>query len=214
MGWAPGDVVVHQEIWRDRVWAARPLVVVEDSPDRMLFWLPAGMVRKVPMTPPDRDDPGDRSARIINLLERGDWVHVDHIWDVSCLWILRPGDWHAVWISWLPSGEQFGWYVNLQRPFRRTAIGIESMDLQLDIVATPDRVWSWKDADEFDQVLDRGLLDAATGERVRAEAAEVIGRLERNEPPFDEGWDRWRPDPAWATPRLPAGWDDPAPPTC
>jgi hypothetical protein len=148
MSWTAGDVVVHQEVWRDRVWAARPLVVVEDTPDRMLFWLPAGTVRKVPTTPPDRDDPGNRTARIIDLLERGDWVHVDHVWDVSCLWILRPGDWHAVWISWLPSGERYGWSVNLQRPFRRTAIGIESMDLALDVVVTPDRVWWWKDADE------------------------------------------------------------------
>jgi predicted RNA-binding protein associated with RNAse of E/G family len=95
-------------------------------------------------------------------------------------------------------------------PVRRTAIGIESMDLQLDVVATPDRVWSWKDADEFDRIADRGLLDAETVERVRAEAAAVIGRLEANEAPFDEGWDQWRPDPSWGLPRLPAGWDDPA----
>jgi hypothetical protein len=209
MTWAPpGDVVVHHEVWRDHVWAARPLVVVEDAPDRMLFWLPAGTVRKVPMTPPHREDPGDRTARIIDLLERGDWVHVDHVWDVSCLWILRPGDWHAVWASWLPTGERYGWYVNLQRPVRRTASGIESMDLALDVVATPDRVWWWKDADEFDQLLDRGILDAATGGRVRAEAADVIRRLEADEAPFGEDWDSWRPDPAWPTPRLPAGWAD------
>ena len=68
MAWAPGDVVVHQEVWRDRVWAARPLVVVEDSPERMLFWLPAGTVRKVPATPPGRRDPGERTARVIDLL--------------------------------------------------------------------------------------------------------------------------------------------------
>lgn len=211
MGWAAGHVVVHQEVWRDRVWAARPLVVAEDAPDRTILWLPAGTVRKVPMTPPDRGDPGDRTARVIELLERGDWVHVDHVWDISCLWILRPGDWHAVWISFLPSGAQFGWYVNFQRPFRRTTLGIESMDLALDIVATPDRRWSWKDDDEFAEILGRGLFDAATGQRVRAEAADVIARLEANAAPFDEGWDRWRPDPSWDTPRLPPGWEVPPP---
>lgn len=211
MVWKPGDVVVHQEVWRDRVWAARPVVVVEDSPDRLLFWLPIGTVRKVPYTPPHRVDPGNRTARIIDLLERGDWIHVDHVWDVSCLWIIRPGDWHAVWISFLPTGQQFGWYVNLQRPVRRTAIGIESMDLALDVVATPDRVWSWKDDDEFEQILQRGIFAPDLGERVRSEALEVIDRLERNEPPFGEGWDRWRPDPAWPVPALPAGWDEPSP---
>ncbi|TKJ22375.1 DUF402 domain-containing protein [Blastococcus sp. CCUG 61487] len=208
MGWRPGDVVVHQEVWRDRIWAARPLVVVEDSPDRMLFWLPAGTRRKVPMTPPHRDDPGNRTARIIELLERGDWIHVDHVGDLSCLWILRPGEWHATWVSFRPSGEQFAFYVNLQRPFRRTALGIESMDLMLDVVATPDRIWSWKDDDEFERILQRGIFDADLGRRVRSEALDVIGRLERNEPPFGEGWHRWRPDPAWPVPVLPSGWAD------
>ena len=63
-------------------------------------------------------------------------------------------------------------------------------------------------ADEFDQILDRGIFDAATGARVRAEAAAVLARLEANGPPFGDGWDRWRPDPAWPTPQLPAGWDE------
>ena len=45
------------------------------------------------------------------------------------------------------------------------------MDLALDVVANPARVWSWKDADEFDELLEWGIFDAATGERVRAELA-------------------------------------------
>lgn len=211
MTWKAGDVIVHQETWKGRIWAARPLVVVEDSPERMLLWLPKSTVRKVPMTPPSREDPGDRTARIIDLLDRCDWVHVDHVWDVSCLWILSPDDWHATWISWLPSGEQFGWYVNLQLPFRRTSIGIESMDLMLDVVATPDRRWSWKDDDEFEQILARGIIDQVTGERVRREALAVIHELEVGGPPFGEGWADWRPDPSWTTPELVPGWDEPNP---
>lgn len=210
VSWEPGEVIVHQEVWRGRVWAARPLVVAEDAPERLLLWLPKGTVRKVPMTPPERSDPGDRTARVVDLLQRGDWIHVDHVWDVSCLWILRPDDWHAVWISWLPTGEHHGWYVNLQRPFRRTSLGIESMDLALDVVAEPDRTWSWKDEDELEAIVASGLFDRAIGERVRGEARLAIARLERNEPPFDEGWAAWRPDPSWPVPTLPAGWDDPS----
>jgi protein associated with RNAse G/E len=207
MSWSPGEVIVHQEVWRDRVWAARPLVVVEDLPDRLLLWLPKGTVRKVPWTPPHRDDPGDRTTRVVELLDRGDWIHVDHVWEVSTLWILQPGDWHATWISWLESGEQYGWYINLQRPFRRTESGIEAMDLMLDVVASPEGEWAWKDEDELDLLLERRIFDGATGARVRAEAEAVIDRLERRAEPFDEAWPTWRPDPAWPVPELPDGWD-------
>ena len=133
-------------------------------------------------------------------------MHVDHEWDVSSLWLLRPGDWHALWVSWV--GERhFGWYVNLQRPLRRTPLGFEAMDMMLDVVVEPDLTWRWKDEDEFADLLGRGLVDRATGDRVRAEGEAVIGRVERREPPFTEPWPDWRPDPAWPTPELPSGWD-------
>lgn len=207
MRWEPGETIVHYEVWKGRVWAARPLKVVEDLEDRLLCWIPAGTVRKVPMTPSARTDPGDRTARVIDLLAKGDWVHVDHVWDVSSLWILKPGDMHAIWVSWLPSGEHFGWYVNLQYAFRRVPGGIEAMDLMLDVVVEPDLQWRWKDDDEFAQILALGLFDADLGASVQAEAETVIERLERRATPFDEPWPEWRPPSHWEPPRLPKGWD-------
>ncbi len=205
--WAPGETIVHQEVWRDRVWAARPLTVVEDTDDRLMLWMPRGTRRKVPVTPPGRTDPGSVKDRTIENLARGDWVHGDHVWDVSTLWLVRPGDWHSVWVSWLESGAHFGWYINLQQPYRRTELGIEAMDLMLDVVAEPDLTWRWKDEDEFDELLARGVFDTATGLRVRQEAEAVIGRIEAREAPFSEPWPAWRPDPGWPQPALPDGWD-------
>jgi hypothetical protein len=206
--WRPGETVVHQEVWRDRVWAARPLTVVEDEPERLLLWLPFGTRRKIPITPPGRPDPPTLEERAIENLHHGDWCYGDDEWDVSTLWILHPGDWHAVWVSWRPDGSHYGWYVNLQRPFTRTPIGIEAMDLMLDVVVEPDRSWRWKDAEQLDEILDRGIFDEPTGQQVRAEAACVIADLERGAPPFSQPWTDWRPDPAWARPELPAGWDE------
>lgn len=209
MGWRPGDVIVHQEVWGGRVWAARPLTVVDDTPERMLLWMPCGTRRKVPMTPPSRPDPTTLDERLIELLDRRDWVHVDHEWEVSSLWILRPRDWHAVWVSWLPNGDHYGWYVNLQRPMRRTAIGIEAMDLMLDVVVEPDLTWRWKDDDQFEEILRRSVFDDITGARVRREANDVIRRVEQRAEPFDQDWPAWRPDSSWPLPTLPEGWDDP-----
>lgn len=210
MGWVPGEVIVHQEIWAGRVWAARPLVVVEDRPDQLLLWIPHGTVRKVPMTPPGRTDPGERTARIIELLEVCDWIHVDHVWDVSSLWILRPGAWHATWVGWMPTGEHLGWYVNLQRPVRRASLGIEAMDLMLDVVVDPDGAWRWKDEVEFEEILRRGIFDGETGQRVRDEAHRVIRQIEASDGPFGDRWIDWMPDPSWGLPVLRPGWDDPS----
>jgi hypothetical protein len=189
------------------VWAARPLVVVDDADDRLLLWIPRGTVRKVPVTPLSRDDPADRSQRAIENLAREDWAYGEHVWDVSCLWILTPGAWHGVWVSWDPSGRHHGWYVNLQRPFTRTPIGIEAMDLALDVVVEPDRTWRWKDEEEFEKLVDRSIFDSATASRVREEAETVIGRIEDAQAPFCEPWPSWRPDPRWPIPSLPPGWD-------
>ncbi len=146
---------------------------------------------------------------MIENLAQCDWELGEHEWDVSSLWMIRPGEWHAVWVSWLPDGSHHGWYVNLQRPFRRTAIGIEAMDLMLDIVVEPDLRWRWKDEEEFDEMLARRIMGRRTGLRVRREAEVVVNRIERRCPPFSEPWPTWEPDPSWPVPELGDGWDHP-----
>ena len=43
---------------------------------------------------------------------------------------------------------------------------------------------------------------------IRKEGESVIAVLDAGHPPFDEPWDRWRPDPCWPTPDFPEGWSD------
>jgi len=164
--WQRGETVVHQEVWNGRLWAARPLTVVEDTAERTLLWIPHGTVRKVPITPPTRRDPADVHARTIASLEHRDWLLGEHVWDVSSLWIVRPDDWYTVLVSWRPDGSHLGWYVNLQEPMRRNPSGFEAMDLMLDIVVESDLSWRWKDAEEFDEIVRRGIFDPDLGEQV------------------------------------------------
>jgi hypothetical protein len=122
--------------------------------------------------------------------------------------VVRIGDdWYAIGVSWLPGHEHWGWYVNLQRPLRRSAIGFETMDLALDVIIDADRSWRWKDEDELETFVARGVFEPDLPQRLRAEALGVVSRLERNEPPFSEPWPEWRPDPSWERPVLPSGWD-------
>jgi hypothetical protein len=201
------ETCVVQEVWRGRVWAARPHRLVRDDGDSAVLWFPRGTRWKAPTTTPGRVREENRGERLAQCALRGDWVFRDAVWDVDTLVLLREGAWHAVWVSWLPSGEHWGWYVNLQRPFRRTALGFETMDLVLDLIVDPDRSWRWKDEDELETWVARGVCEPQLAERIRAEGLEVAGRAERDEPPFSEPWPDWRPDPGWELPMLPDGWD-------
>jgi len=207
MSRAPGEQVLVQEIWRGAVWAARPMTVVRDEDDLVALWFPEGTRWKAPVPPPSHSQTGSRGEWIATCLELGEWVFVDREWDVATVVLMRPGDWHALWVS-RRDGELLPWYVNLQEPFRRTRRGFETMDLALDVVIRDDASWYWKDEDELATFVEHGVVDEALAAHVREEGLGVVGRAERNEPPFDEPWPDWRPDPSWPMPELPEGWDE------
>jgi hypothetical protein len=202
---APGEAVVVQEVWRNHVWAARPMTLVQDEIDRVVLWFPTGTIWKRPVTPATRSRDADRGARHASLLTRGDWIFVDAEWDVSTLVLMEAGAWHAVWVSWLDDGTQWGWYVNLQRPFRRTELGFETMDLVLDVLIENDRTWRWKDEGELATFVATGVFEEPLAKRLRVEGLRVARRAERNEAPFDEDWAVWRPNDG-LLPELPRGW--------
>jgi Protein of unknown function (DUF402) len=203
-----GETVVVQEIWKDAVWAARPMTVVQDEDDLVALWFPKGTCWKAPIPPPGWLREESRGARLATCLLRREWVFTDSEWDVSTLVLMRPGDWHALWVSWLDGDEHWGWYVNLQEPFRRTEKGYETMDLALDVIIELDRSWRWKDEDELDLFVKRGVFGEEVATRIRDEGMRVAERAERNEWPFDAPWPDWRPDRSWRLPQLPEGWSE------
>lgn len=207
MSFSPGETVLLQEVWNDRVWAARPMRVVQDQDDLVALWFPKGTVWKRPITPPGTTRHPDRGVRHANLLRQGDWVFEDAEWDVSTLVLSGVDDWSAIWVSWLDDGTQWGWYVNLQEPLRRTSRGFETMDLALDVLIENDRSWRWKDDDELSTFVDMGVLDDSVAEQLRSEGRRVARKAEQNEPPFDGSCSNWKPDPSWPRPELPGGWD-------
>jgi hypothetical protein len=158
--WTPGETIVIQEVWEGMLWAARPVIVVEDREGFLAVWCPKGTRRKVPTTPPTRPTEETRGERLATCLARRDWVLVDHEWDVSTLMLTEDGAMHSVWVSFFDNGDHWGWYVNLQLPIRRTQDAVQTMDLALDVLIAPDRTsWRWKDEDEFQMAIDRNLID-------------------------------------------------------
>ena len=122
--------------------------------------------------------------------------------------LMPPGQAHSVWLFWDAQTRAFlGWYVNLEAPFRRTPIGMDTTDNTLDVVVDPQRHWRWKDADLLAARVEAGLTFPEEAAAFRAEGERVIAAIESRASPFDDAWTGWRARPGWAAPQLPPGWD-------
>jgi len=191
--WQPGDEVVLRYITRldsqpGMTWAAQ---VVRDD-DLLALYVPRG----TPLMAWRRHADGTREL-------------VEQEWRRDMLRLMFPGEGHSVWCFWEGQERRFtSYYVNLEEPFRRTPIGIDTNDHALDIVVAPDLTWSWKDLDEFEGLVASGAYGAEFGECVRAEALRVIRDIETAAPPFDAGWERWAPPREWGIPRLNPLWQE------
>ncbi len=189
--WSSGDAVALREIWKGHVWKARACTVVHDRADHLALVVPRGAPTKIP---PGSGIPRDR------------WELEDGVFTVDALRLTRPGEAHSILLFWDADVFQ-GWYVNLEQPLRRSAVGFDYLDQELDLYVRPDRTWEYLDEDEFEEAQRLGVIGAEAAAAVRAEAARVLGLIERWEPPFCDGWEHWRPDPAWPIPTLPPEWE-------
>lgn len=199
MPWRPGDAIVLRETWRGRVFEARPATVVEDRPDQTTLFVRTGARVAVAV-----DDEG-RQLR----LPEGDWhLELREVRAFSILSFAWPETPYAILFLREPDGEPRGWYVNLQTPLERTAIGFDTTDHALDVLVATDRSsWSWKDEDELEEAVAHGLFTRSETEDFRRWGERAVRRLVDRLPPFDEPWEDWAPDPTWPAPELPDGWD-------
>ncbi|MCO5200413.1 MAG: DUF402 domain-containing protein [Chloroflexi bacterium] len=196
--WQPGDEVVLRYITRldgvaGMTWPAR---VVRDD-ELLALYVPRGSMQMAWHQPPGQSR---------GLVERE--------WRRDMLRLMFPGKAHSVWCFWEGDERRFtSYYVNMEEPFRRTAIGVDTNDHALDIVVNPDLSWSWKDLDEFEGLVARGTYSPEFGQAVREEAEQVVADIEARREPFDAGWDAWMPPAGWELPRLHPRWrDEPAVP--
>ena len=194
----PGSPIVLREVWEGRVFEARPTIVVRDEPELAMFFTPGGVACGLPIADDGRELRLPDRAWRLEVRRRGPQPIISFAW---------PETPYAV-LLWAADGRDRVWYVNLQRPFARTAIGFDTTDHALDAVIPIDgSSWRWKDEDELADAVARGLFseEDAAGFRVWGERA--VERVLRRDAPFDRDWTRWEPDPSWPTPDLPAGWD-------
>jgi hypothetical protein len=193
----PGTSIALREVWRGRVFEARPTIVVEDDPERTMLLLPGGVRCGIPV---------GADGRELRLPDRPWRLEMGPRSEQPILSFAWPDTPYSV-LLWTAEDRRV-WYVNMQDPLTRSAIGFDTVDHALDVVVELDRSsWRWKDEDELAEAVDRGLFTPAEAADFREWGERAVERILSMEPPFDRSWETWRPDPAWGVPELPEGWD-------
>ena len=192
----PGASVVRREIMRGEVWFGYTSICVHDDGDLLVTYLPPG-------TPFGYPEAGTFPAGPHPWLTAGHTHWSGH----GMLALHWTGVDHAVFLFWTGPARDFtGWYFNLQDAPRRTPIGFDTVDHELDLVWPAGAAsYQWKDVDEF----------AATGpvrypgrvEAIHAEAQRIATLLDAGEMWWDPAWASWTPGPELAPRELPDGWD-------
>jgi hypothetical protein len=173
--WRPGNVIVRRDVWRGLPYTVMPVVVVLDEPELLAVYLPEG----APLGFPESGWPGGRHP----------WSAFSSWQGHGVLMLQRPGDAYAVWAFWEGPGRAFSrWYVNLQDPFRRTSLGFDTLDHELDLWSPDGRTWHRKDDERLDQRVAEGLFTPAEAEGIRREADRLLAELRAHGAWWDEGW--------------------------
>jgi hypothetical protein len=110
------------------------VIVVQDTPEMLLLYLPSGTPCKQPKTIDGEDVTPATHVQ-------GEWLLVDNVWpeDDESLRLVIPGAPYSVLVFWLGKyGAHRSWYINLEDSLRRTSIGFDYMDQIIDIIVQPD----------------------------------------------------------------------------
>lgn len=171
---------------------ATPAVVVEQRHDLLALWLPDGA----------------RGKRAEGDIFEG-WTLRDHVFrrPHGLVRLTRPGDDYSVLLFRDEDGEFEGWYINLEEPLVAAPLGWDFEDHVLDVWIEPSGAWRWLDEDEFEEAVRRGVFSESKASEIRAAGERALERAFAEQLPFGEGWETWRPDPAWPVPVLPHDWD-------
>ncbi|HEX6684164.1 MAG TPA: DUF402 domain-containing protein [Candidatus Limnocylindrales bacterium] len=193
----PGETIVRREIMRGEPWIAVPQICVLDEPDLLVTYTPPGARFAFPA---EGEFPAGRSPWEVD--GKTEWT--GH----GMLALHFPGVDHSVNAFWTGPERRFArWYFNLQDALRRTEIGFDTLDHELDLVWDAGApTWQWKDEEAF----------ASTGElrypgrtaEIRAEGERIAKLLDAGERWWDESWASWVPDDSYGVPLVPSNWTE------
>ncbi|HXK14070.1 MAG TPA: DUF402 domain-containing protein [Gaiellaceae bacterium] len=179
--WSEGETILRREVLNDgRSWAEVDVLVVRDEPELLATYIAEG----TPFVFPEGDWPIEGG--------RHPWANRERWTGHGVLMLQRPGEAHAVWVFWHGPERAFhGWYLNLQEPFRRTARGFDTQDLELDIWVPAEGAWVLKDDELLDVRVREGRFTEDQAREARREAARITTELDAGRRWWDDAWAAW-----------------------
>lgn len=196
-------------IYNHHVWIAQSCIVVKDDPSEVALVILPDARCAVPEGYLNRKHgAGGKWSRWDDYLnDRRDMQQFN--WHTNRLLLLmEPEKYYASIYFWNHATNEFlCYYVNFQLPFSRSTHGFDTLDLELDIVIEPSYEWEWKDAQEYQDGIAKGIFQQEWIDHIDRAKLEVFQKLGSRAYPFDGSWLNWTPDPTWSAPSLPEGWD-------
>lgn len=204
--WQPGDIVMWRGIFNQRVWHAQPVVVVKDTPAELALALLPGAQG----VSPEGYANGKRNGKRRWDFKDGPWNLERYTWHSNrVLCLLEPGRYYSTMLFWRAAdGEFLCYYMNFQLPFQRRRQAIDTLDLELDLIIHPDLSMEWKDREDYQSGIEHGIISAEWVAEIERAQGEIRDRAAKRAYPLDGAWLDWKPEPTWAAPALPEGWDE------
>ncbi len=203
--WQSGDVLAWRGIYRNRVWHAQTVIVVKDLPEELVLALLPGAECVAPEGYLNGKD-GDK--RRWNFKDK-DWATQDYLWRTNRLLVLlEPKKYYSTIFFWHNESNEFlCYYINFQLPFQRSHCGVDTLDLDLDLIIAPDLSHEWKDIEDYQKAIEEQIIFPEWTKEIDIAKKEILDKLEKRQYPYDASWLDWTPDPSWAPPKLPENWD-------
>lgn len=203
--WNPGDVISWRGIYRERIWHVQPTILIKDSPKEIVLTLLPGTECIAEENYPKGKKNG---ARLWDFKEKA-WHLAKYTWQTNrLLLIFEPEKYYSIIHFWNHvSGEFLCYYINFQLPFQRSHCGVDTLDLDLDLIINPDFSYEWKDVDDYQKAIECGIIPSECIQGIETAKPGILERIEKRQYPFNGSWLNWMPDSSWSPPRLPANWD-------
>ena len=188
-------------MYRNHVWYAQTVFVVKDGPEETV----AALLPGTECVMPKGYSNGKKSSKRRWDYEEKQWELEMFHWHTNHLLCLLESQWYySTSLVWHVENSKFlCYYINFQLPSWRSHCGIDTLDLDLDLIINPDYSCKWKDDDHYQKGIETEIILIEWIQGIEVAKQETFNRQEKHQYPFSGSWLDWKPDPTWSPPRLP-----------